>query len=313
MSGNVMRNALKRSDATMNDPGNGGALICDRDLGMFRLSSAGAETRTMANPPRAGLHMEMNCFAYVGNIVITFASAFTENGDTTLTFTGKGQVASFISAEMDSGVYLWRLESQDGPTGATLQLGGAAYAGAVSITGALTPTGGVKPTAGTAGTAWAGGDYVPNIAATGATSSTSATAVATEQYLIEVFIPENCTLTGISFLVGATGGTDLAIVALHNSAGVAVANSALAGVTVGTAATRQLLPFTAPYAAVGPARYFINLAYNGTTARYAAIPVHCSTKLGGKTTGQTFGSAVASFTPPTTTNAAATSPVASTY
>lgn len=162
-------------------------------------------------------------------------------------------------------------------------------------------------------TTFHGGEYLPPIAATGAGSSTSATAVATEQYIIEVFIPHNCVLTGISFLVGATGGTDKAIVALHDAGGTAVAYSALAGTTVGTAAQRQLLPFTSAYSATGPARYWINLAYNGTTARFAAIPVHCTTAMGGKITGQTFGSAVAAITAPTTTNASALSPVASTY
>jgi len=99
------------------------------------------------------------------------------------------------------------------------------------------------------------------------TSGTDTTPTANRVYTTAIFIPANMTLTGLSYLIGSVGGTDLAIAMLFNSEGVLVANSAVAGATVGTTATMQHLAFTAPYAAKGPALYFAGIQVNGTTCR----------------------------------------------
>jgi hypothetical protein len=130
---------------------------------------------------------------------------------------------------------------------------------------------------------------------------TSKTPVATETYYAEVFVPRSVTLTGVSYLIGGTGGTDKAVGAIYASAGGAVlAQSAAAGATVGTNDTFQDLAFTATYAAAGPARYWIAVQINGTTARLRTIAastfVDVLTK---KSTGDTFGT-LASLTVPTT-------------
>ena len=227
------------------------------------------------------------------------------------TFIGEGAEFAYDIETISTGGLL-RLKQQS--TGDAFRIVNAAGTTLYSISaaGVPTPAAGTTVTAGTASSNWVGGDYLPPIAATGAGSSTSATPSATEQYIIEVFIPHNCTLTGVSLLVGATGGTDKVAAALYSSAGAVLANTALAGTTVGTAAQRQLIPFTATYAAVGPARYFINIAFDGTTARYAAIPVYCTTKFGQTYTGKTFGT-FATLTMPAVAPVAATSPVISTY
>ena len=108
-------------------------------------------------------------------------------------------------------------------------------------------------------------------------------------------IPRETNITGISFLVGATGVTDKVIVMLFNSAGALVANSAVAGTQIGTAATMQRVPFTAQYGAA-PGLYFVGVQTNGNTStiRTQVFGDHPTASI-----SQTFGTPVA-ITPPST-------------
>lgn len=103
---------------------------------------------------------------------------------------------------------------------------------------------------------------VSNAAAIGTSTAT----VAAELYCTEIRLPYSRLLTGLAPHIGATGGTDKWIVALYDSSGTLIANSAVAGATVGTANTWQATAFTATYYAVGPAQYFGCFMSNGTTA-----------------------------------------------
>lgn len=167
---------------------------------------------------------------------------------------------------------------------------GIAAAGGFAATATLVHTGGIPATAGTVGT--------------------DSTPVTTEVDVAEVFIPCNMTVTGIAFLKGSVVTNDEVIVSLYDSAGAVVANSALAGTT--TAATvdiYQRVAFTAPYAAVGPATYYVGLSFNGTTDRYNT---HVFGNFrAGTITGETFGT-LATITPPTTFTASQ-GPIASLY
>jgi hypothetical protein len=141
------------------------------------------------------------------------------------------------------------------------------------------------------------------------TAGTDTTPVSGTVFYGEVVIPVGATLTGIGYLIGSVGGTDKAIVALYDSTGAVVANSALAGVTVGTTATYQEIPFTATYAAKGPGQYFVSVSMNGTTARLRTIPAGAFAPASSAT--GVFGT-LAAITPPTTFTAAK-APVAYTY
>lgn len=129
----------------------------------------------------------------------------------------------------------------------------------------------------------------------------SATPVAGTRYYVSTSIGVPQQITGVQFLIGATGGTDNAIVELHDSTGALVATSATAGTLVGTAGTYQRIAFTAPYNAQ-PGTYFIALQLNGTTARFAQYNAPSTPLLTGSATG-TFGTGAA-ITPPTTYTAA---------
>lgn len=140
-------------------------------------------------------------------------------------------------------------------------------------------------------------------------NNASTTPVNGTRFYVGVTLGFDKLLTGIQALIGATGGTDKFIYELHNAAGVLVATTALAGVTVGTANTWQQIPFTAPYQAVA-GNYFIVVQLNGNTARLATYNAPVLPLLTGSVAG-TFGTG-ASITPPTTYTAAV-GPVAMLY
>jgi microcystin-dependent protein len=132
-----------------------------------------------------------------------------------------------------------------------------------AASGAITPTGGVAAAGGFSAT--------PRNVHTGgnpamlSTDGTNTDAVVTELYVAEVFIPANCTVTGAAVLWG-TNTNGNAKVALYNSAGTRVALSAstdVSGYTGASYGTR--IAFSAPYAAVGPATYFLGVICDDNT------------------------------------------------
>lgn len=179
----------------------------------------------------------------------------------------------------------------------------SSYAGSV-IGSALTLNSGIA-----GGYPYNAGTWQPATATSGTdTACTNGTA-----YVGSVYLRQNATVTGVQYLVGSVGGTDKVIASLHSATGALLANSALAGATVGTAAQLQQVAFTGTYAAVGPALYFVALTFNGTTAKFRTVPAYCNAGNGviGNGVTQTFGTA-ASFTAPTTFTADKV-PVASLY
>lgn len=189
----------------------------------------------------------------------------------------------------------------------TATSGNTAVAGTLGVTGALTPTGGVVAAGGFSSAPRL--CHTGGVPATASTDGTDSTPVTTEVYIAEVFVPCNMTITGVSHLMGSVGTNDKVIVALYDSSGTVVANSALAGTTsVGTDAY-QRVAFTSPYAAVGPATYYISTSWDGTTDRFNT---HTFGDFGAsKATGEVFGT-LSSITPPTTFTTGV-GPIASLY
>jgi hypothetical protein len=153
-------------------------------------------------------------------------------------------------------------------------------------------------------------ELIPTAAATGNDNANTNGDI----YWAPVLIPANQAVTGIQYLVGSVGGTDKVIAGLYSAAGVLLASSALAGTTVGTASQVMSVPLTAPYAATGPAIYYIGLQFNGTTAKFRTATLAgfanvasnaCNSQAG------TFGT-MAAITPGTTFTANK-GPIAGTY
>lgn len=117
------------------------------------------------------------------------------------------------------------------------------------------------------------------------------------RYYTQHTLGEPVLITGLSVLVGATGGTDSWILELHDSTGALVATTATAGTVAGTAGGWQQIALTTPYAALA-GTYYVALQSNGTTARFASFNSPTSPLLTGSATGS-FGTGAA-ITPPTT-------------
>lgn len=132
-----------------------------------------------------------------------------------------------------------------------------------------------------------------------ATLGTNTTLVAGTTLFSEIFVPHWAQWTGLAVLNGTTVGTDNGLVALYDTNGVLVANSAVAGVLAAGADAFQNRSFlTAPLLA--PGRYFGAYQSNGTTA---TIRTHAAANGGNQMVGSatgTFGTVLATITVPTT-------------
>jgi hypothetical protein len=124
---------------------------------------------------------------------------------------------------------------------------------------------------------------------------------ATDEACTQVFLPASKYLTGLALLNGTTVGTNKWLYILRDSAGIPLANTAVAGTLTANASTYQQIAFTSPFFAVGPAIYYACLQANGTTDTYRAVLTGGNNGLyAGYITGQTFGTIVNPVTVPTT-------------
>lgn len=106
------KTAYGASAQVVADPGNAGAIPVTAN-GMCALTSAGAETRTLAIPTFAGQQLSIICDTYVGNIVVTSAQAINQTGNNTMTF-GAAADAIFLVAMTVGGALRWRVMGNDG-------------------------------------------------------------------------------------------------------------------------------------------------------------------------------------------------------
>lgn len=145
------------------------------------------------------------------------------------------------------------------------------------------------------------------------TSGNNSADIANTCFYAGVYVPGTCLATGITYLVGGTGGTDLVFASLFDISGNLIANSAAAGATVGTTAQTQSLAFTLPLVLDAPNYYLIGLTFNGANATLRTIPIYCD---GGAVAGsvtQTFATGPASITPSGTKFSANVGPIAWIY
>lgn len=182
--------------------------------------------------------------------------------------------------------------------------GNLSVAGTTTITGAQTITGGL---------AAAGGFSVsPRIMHTGglpatvSTDFTDYTVVVTETIRSEIFVPANCTCTGVALLTGSAvaGNVQVWIITSAGASVATTASTALSG-TDGY----QLIPWSAPFTLKGPATYWIAVQGNNTGAK---INTHTIGAFGAdKQTGTVFGTLTVAAAPTTFTTALG--PVATLY
>lgn len=97
----------------ISDPGDGQAIPVTAS-GSIAITTAGAETNTMAIPTFVGQQISLICDVYaVGDRVITVASAVNQTGNNTLTF-GAAADMIVLTAMQVGGVLVWRVTANDG-------------------------------------------------------------------------------------------------------------------------------------------------------------------------------------------------------
>ncbi len=209
-----------------------------------------------------------------GLAVKVISSGTNEN----LTIDAKGSGTVTVNATGTGGIVLARATSASST---------------LAVTGALTPTGGVAAAGGfsVVPRGWHTGQSPAKVSTDGNNSTPSIT----ETYVQEIFVPANCTITGIALFNGSdvTGNVT---VGLADSTGAPIAAAKSASTAGSGTDAYQLVPFAVAYAAKGPATYFIQVQYSSATARYNAHTLGTHAVM--VQTGQTYGT-LASFTPPT--------------
>lgn len=94
------------------DPGNAGAIPVTKS-GSVMMTSAGAETRTLAIPTFKGQRLALVCDTYVGDIVLTVAAPANQAGNNTLTF-GAARDCCVLLAITIGGALKWQLIANNG-------------------------------------------------------------------------------------------------------------------------------------------------------------------------------------------------------
>lgn len=284
-----------------------------------RAAAAGADLTVLSSGTNEGLRLEAKGS---GTILLNeTATGAVLVGDATtpalsVVHTTEGTGWGITSAAAASGAALAVISSGTNENGTldakgsgTLTLNGTATGNIVlaraasasstlAVTGAITPTGGV---------AAAGGFSVsPRLVHSGAapaqasTDGTELDAVVTELYVAEVFIPANCTVTGMSVMWG-TNTNGNAKVMLFDDDGDRLAISATTDVSGHTAdAYSTRIAFSAPLAVKGPATYYIGVMADDNTHD---INTHTMGNFGaGKITGLVYATEAGylDITPPTT-------------
>ena len=96
------------------DPGNGETIRCKESPQTCGLRSAGAETRTLADPDGPGQQLSLSFAVDGGDIVITASTAVNQAGNTSLTFADAGDHIKLESVEVAANSYAWRIVANDG-------------------------------------------------------------------------------------------------------------------------------------------------------------------------------------------------------
>lgn len=108
------KTASGASAALIADPGASGAIPVTAN-GVCALTTAGAETRTLAIPTFVGQLLTLTLDTDGGDCVVTVASAFNQAGNTTITLNDAGDTINLIGSTI-AGARRWRIVNNDGCT-----------------------------------------------------------------------------------------------------------------------------------------------------------------------------------------------------
>lgn len=103
--------------ADIADPGDAGAIPVVAS-GVCHLVTAGAETRTLADPTVTGLRLTLYFLTDGGNCVVTATSPLNGTGNNTITLADADESVDMVSVRDGASSYAWRVVGTDFNTGA---------------------------------------------------------------------------------------------------------------------------------------------------------------------------------------------------
>lgn len=96
------------------DPGDTAEINPDRQFGVVELVSAGAETRTLADPKFAGQFLLLQFKTDNGDVTITADSAVDQDGNTSIVFDDAGDMVLLVGVQDTADNFEWRTVTADG-------------------------------------------------------------------------------------------------------------------------------------------------------------------------------------------------------
>lgn len=217
-------------------------------------------------------------------VTATLPSSFGESGLSSPTGFNAGAMDADHIGELTSGSGITVDNNMTLAAGVTLTTG----------TGAVTIGSGGINTGVTAQTVGSGGIALPStstifhsggVAPIATTTGTELVAATTESYVVEMFIPFNCTITGIAIL-NATAVAGNIQMSLADTTGAIIAAAQTASTAASGTGAYQQVPFAVAYAAKA-GRYFVVLQANNTGYKLRTHVLGNFTA--GKLTGGTYG------------------------
>lgn len=108
----VTQELAKKTPTVIADPGDAGAIAVTKS-GTCALTTADAETRTLAIPTFAGQVIDISLDVDGGDAVITVAAAVNQTGNNTLTGADAGDHIRLVGVQV-GGALVWRVAANDG-------------------------------------------------------------------------------------------------------------------------------------------------------------------------------------------------------
>lgn len=99
---------LYRAPKQMADPGNAKTILVTEDLQICEMVSTAAETRTLANPTKAGIRFVLRLLTDGGDVVVTASNGLNVTGNTVATFNDASDILSLVSVSHTTG-FRWQV------------------------------------------------------------------------------------------------------------------------------------------------------------------------------------------------------------
>lgn len=116
---NVLQDIADSTELEILDPGDAGTIAIDRSFGICAIVTAGAETRKIATPQRAGIFVTLCLKTDGGDATVTGSGSEILNSgsgtDTTVTLGDVGDAVTLLSIDK-SGSIVWTLIANNGVT-----------------------------------------------------------------------------------------------------------------------------------------------------------------------------------------------------